>query len=162
MSESGQNRKTSTRAYVFRCSFNNGHASAEIKWDRLAFALHWPPKIRIAAPISPFTPRRLRRNGAARDGWWAANNDRRDQWHFVVYLPGRQHQCTGHDVRCIVMSARAVIDFVFSERGRFVFTSRSPCPMVASSSSCAMLATTSSRSRKQSTKGPNGCSQLKC
>src|SRR5258708_428744 len=48
-----------------------------------SLSLHWSPKIRIAAPIGPFAPRRLRRNGAARNGWWVADDDGCDDGHHI-------------------------------------------------------------------------------
>src|SRR5216683_3686469 len=68
--------------------------------------LHWSPKIRIPAPIYPFTPRRLRRNGAARNCWRVADDDGSDDGHFLRFPLRGANNGTCRGIHNVIVCAR--------------------------------------------------------
>lgn len=73
-------------------------------------------KICVAAPTGVFAPRRLRRNGAAGNGWWVADDDWGNERNLLSPVGRRQHRGPGDGVRQIVVPVRSVIDAILAGR----------------------------------------------
>ncbi len=93
MSESGQNRKSSMRAYVFRCSPNNGH-----RQDTSAGPFRASSDRRIAANLSLFD----HLVGAAKQ--WQRNREAEISPHYSIGTARRwAHGQQSHLSHCTIV-----------------------------------------------------------